>query len=435
MVKKRFDGWFIISIIMLLLFIAVLIYPMVGIIKQSVIMPDGSVSWSQFQKFFGQSYYSKTIVNSFKITFFVTALTLVIGIPFAYFYAFYRLKGAKILFVVSILCCMSAPFLGAYSWVMLLGRAGIITKFFKSAFGIKLPSIYGFGGIALSQTLKFFPLVFIYMNGAFKSIDNTLMEAASNMGCVGVKRLFKIVLNLTMPTILAAALMVFMQAFADFGTPTVLGEGFKTFPVLLYNEYLGENGSNYNFAAALAVIAVIVTAVVFFLQKWATSRFKFSINALHPVEKKPATGFGGFLMHLYCYLLCAIAFLPQIYIIYLSFRKCKGADKVSLVTDSLYAAGLAVKSIRLGGESDGREGIVEDGVVKLPDRSAFALFINEEIGFSLLAGLSYREDVSEDMGILFPICKSLIYFAQVPRVPPARARALHERSFSAGGAG
>ena len=325
MVKKRFDGWFVISIIMLLLFIAVLIYPMFGIIKQAVVMPDGSFSWEQFQKFFGKSYYSKTIVNSFKITLFVTVLTLVIGIPFAYFYAFYRLKGAKILFVVSILCCMSAPFLGAYSWVMLLGRAGVITKFFKSAFGIKLPSIYGFGGIALSQTLKFFPLVFIYMNGAFKSIDNTLMEAASNMGCVGVKRLFKIVLNLTMPTILAAALMVFMQAFADFGTPTVLGEGFKTFPVLLYNEYLGENGSNYNFAAALAVIAVIVTAVVFFLQKWATSRFKFSINALHPVEKKQATGIQGFLMHLYCYLLCAIAFLPQIYIIYLSFRKCKGA--------------------------------------------------------------------------------------------------------------
>ena len=325
MVKKRFDGWFAVSIIMLLLFIAVLIYPMIGIIKQSVIMPDGSVSWEQFQKFFGQSYYSKTIVNSFKITFFVTALTLLLGIPFAYFYAFYRLKGAKILFVVSILCCMSAPFLGAYSWVMLLGRAGVITKFFKSAFGIKLPSIYGFGGIALSQTLKFFPLVFIYMNGAFKSIDNTLMEASSNMGCVGVKRFFKIVLNLTMPTILAASLMVFMQAFADFGTPTVLGEGFKTFPVLLYNEYLGENGSDYNFAAALAVIAVIVTAVIFFLQKWATSRFKFSINALHPVEKKPAKGLSGFLMHLYCYLLCAIAFLPQIYIIYLSFRKCKGA--------------------------------------------------------------------------------------------------------------
>ncbi len=52
--------------------------------------------------------------------------------------------------------------------------------------------------------------------------------------------------------------------------------------------------------------------------------------------------------------------------------KCKGTDNVSLVTDSLYAAGLPGKTVRLGGECDGREGIVEDGVVKLPDRSAFA---------------------------------------------------------------
>lgn len=325
MARKRFDGWFFVSIIMLLAFIAILIYPLFGIIKQAVIMPDGSFSMEQFEKFFVNSYYSETIINSFKITIFVTVLTLVIGIPFAYFYAFYRLKGAKILFVVSILCCMSAPFLGAYSWVMLLGRGGVITKLFKTALGITLPSIYGFGGIALSQTLKFFPLVFIYMNGAFKSIDNTLMEASANMGCVGVRRLFSIVLHLTMPTILAASLMVFMQAFADFGTPTVLGEGFKTFPVLLYNEYLGENGSNYNFAAALAVVAIVVTAVIFFLQKWSTSRFKFSINAMHSVEKKPAKGLSGFLMHLYCYLLCGIAILPQLYIIYLSFRNCKGA--------------------------------------------------------------------------------------------------------------
>ena len=116
MVKKRFDGWLIVSVLLLVLFIAVLIYPMFGVIKQAVIMPDGSFSWEQFHKFFSNSYYVDTIYNSFKITIFVTVLTLVIGIPFAYFYAFYRLKGAKILFVVSILCCMSAPFLGAYSW-------------------------------------------------------------------------------------------------------------------------------------------------------------------------------------------------------------------------------------------------------------------------------------------------------------------------------
>ncbi len=325
MTVKRNDGWLLASFIMILLFVVVLIYPLFGLLKQAVIMPDGSFSFEQFQKFFSNGYYTDTIGNSFKVTITVTVLTLALGIPFAYFYAFYKLKGAKILFVVSILCCMSAPFLGAYSWIMLLGRSGVITKFVKSAIGITLPTIYGFGGIALAQVLKFFPLVFIYMNGAFKSIDNTLMEASANMGCTGVRRLFKIVLHLCMPTILASALMVFMQAFADFGTPTILGEGFKTFPVLLYNEYLGENGRDYNFAAALAIIAILVTAVVFVLQKWATGRFKFSINALHPVEKKEAKGAAGFFMHLYCYLLCAIAFLPQLYIIFLSFRNCKGS--------------------------------------------------------------------------------------------------------------
>ncbi len=325
MVKKRFDGWFIASIIMFLLFFAVLVYPLFGLMKQSVIMPDGRFSFEQFTKFFAQKYYTETILNSFKVSLTTTCLTLLIGIPFAYFYAFYRLKGAKMLFIISVLCCMSAPFLGAYSWIMLLGRNGAITRFIKDIFGIVLPSVYGFRGIVMSQVLNFFPLVFIYMNGAFKNIDNTLMEASANMGCTGLKRLIQIVLHLSMPTVLASALMVFMQSFADFGTPSTLGEGYKTFLVLLYNEYLGETGQDYNFAAALAIIAVVLAGVVFFLQKWATGKFQFSINALHPVEKKEATGIAGILMHLYCYILCGIAILPQAYILYLSFRNCKGS--------------------------------------------------------------------------------------------------------------
>jgi len=323
--KKKFDAWTVVSIALLCAFLLFLVYPMFGLLKQAVIGPDGEFTMEQFSEFFSKSYYTSTILNSVKVTVLVTLVSLVLGIPIAYFYSFYKLRGAKVLFVVSILCSMSAPFIGAYSWIMLLGRSGVITQFLEGILGISVGSIYGFKGILLVQSLKFFPLVFIYMNGAFKNIDNTLMEASANMGCTGVSRLFRVVLALSMPTILAAALMVFMQAFADFGTPMLLGEGFMTFPVLIYNQYLGETGQNYNFAAALAIIAVIVTAVVFFFQKWATSRFKFSMNALHPVEKKEARGLAGVLMHLYCYALVAIAFMPQLYIIYLSFRNCSGA--------------------------------------------------------------------------------------------------------------
>ena len=141
-----------------------------------------------------------------------------LGIPFSYFYTFYQIRGKRILFILCLLCTMSAPFIGAYSWIKMLGRNGFITNFL-SMLGVEIGSIYGFGGILLVQSLKLFPLVVIYMNGAFSSIDNSLMEASANLGCKGVPRLFKVVLMLTMPTILAAALLVFMRAFADFGTP------------------------------------------------------------------------------------------------------------------------------------------------------------------------------------------------------------------------
>ena len=322
--KKKFELWTLVSLVLLAAFLLFLVYPMFGLLKQAVITPEGKFSLQEFVKFFSKSYYTSTIINSVKVTLSVTFVSLLLGIPIAYFYSFYRIRGAKALFVISILCSMSAPFIGAYSW-MLLGRSGAITKFLEGMLGLQIGSIYGLKGILIVQSLKFFPLVFIYMNGAFKNIDNTLMEASANMGCIGVRRLFNVVLALSMPTILAAALMVFMQAFADFGTPMLLGEGVQTFPVLIYNEYLGEVVQNFNFSAALACIAILVTAIVFFFQKWATSRFKFSMNALHPVEKKKCSGLSGFLMHAYCYILVGIAFMPQLYIIYLSFRNCKGA--------------------------------------------------------------------------------------------------------------
>ncbi len=298
--KKKFELWTLVSLVLLAAFLLFLVYPMFGLLKQAVITPEGKFSLQEFVKFFSKSYYTSTIINSVKVTLSVTFVSLLLGIPIAYFYSFYRIRGAKALFVISILCSMSAPFIGAYSWIMLLGRSGAITKFLEGMLGLQIGSIYGFKGILIVQSLKFFPLVFIYMNGAFKNIDNTLMEASANMGCIGVRRLFNVVLALSMPTILAAALMVFMQAFADFGTPMLLGEGFQTFPVLIYNEYLGEGGQNFNFAAALACIAILVTAIVFFFQKWATSRFKFSMNALHPVEKKKCSGHSNRVWLCYC---------------------------------------------------------------------------------------------------------------------------------------
>lgn len=321
--QQKFEVWSVISVILLLVFLVFFVYPIFTLLQQAFIAEDGSFTLENFAKFFSKKYYYGTILNSFKVSICVTIAALAIGIIFSYFYSFYKLKGAKFLFVASLLCCMSAPFIGAYSWILLLGRSGAITKLIKELFGIKLGSIYGFWGIMLVQATKLYPLVMIYMNGMFRNIDNSLMEASANLGCQGVKRFFNVVLRLSMPTILAAALLVFMRAFADFGTPLLIGEGYRTFTVEIYNQFLSETGSNYAFASAISVIAILLTAAIFLLQKVATKKFSFTMNALHPIEKKEVKGISGFFMHLFCYVVVAISALPQLYIVYVSFRNSK----------------------------------------------------------------------------------------------------------------
>ena len=299
--KARKDFWNVISWILMGLFMIFLVYPIGKLLKEAV-YTNGEFTLDAFRMFFAKSYYYDSIFHSVKIGVCVMVTSLLLGIPFAYFYSFYRLGGRKVLFVLCLLCTMSAPFIGAYAWILLMGNSGLITGFLKSM-GISGVSIYGFGGIVFVQTLKLFPLVVIYMNGAFRDIDNSLLEAAESMGCKGVDRFKRVIMALTMPTILAAALLVFMRSFADFGTPVLIGRGYSTFPVLIYNQYLGENGTNYHFAAAISVIAVLVTAAIFIIQKVASNRFKFTINALHPVEPKKASGIGNFIEGGYfCYI-------------------------------------------------------------------------------------------------------------------------------------
>ncbi len=320
--RRKFEVWSAISIALLLAFLLFFLYPLCTLLKQAFTTKESGFTLDNFVKFFSKPYYYNTILNSFKVSVAVTLVSLFIGIVFSYFYSFYRLKGEKFLLIASILCCMSAPFIGAYSWILLMGRSGDLTRLLK-ALGLPAGSIYGFGGILLVQATKLYPLVLIYMNGMFSNLDNSLMEASANLGCSGLKRFWKVILRLSMPTVLAAALLVFMRAFADFGTPLLIGEGYRTFTVEIYKQFLSETGSDYGFASAISVIAIVLTAAIFLLQKYATKKFSFTMNALHPVEKKAPKGLGGVLMHVFCYGVVAVSLLPQIYIIYVSFRNSK----------------------------------------------------------------------------------------------------------------
>lgn len=322
--KRKMDVWQVISFVILILYALFLIWPMVSLLRSSVINDDGQFTWEFFQRFFDRKTYYGTLANSFKVAAAVTAASLIVGILFSYFYSLFDLKGKAFLQTMAILACMSPPVIGAYSWIQMFGRGGIFTKMIRTAFGFRLPDIYGFGGIVIVITCQLFPLVFLYINGALKNIDNSLIEASSGLGCNSFKRFFKVILPLCMPTILAAGLLVFMRAFADFSTPLLIGKGYQTFPVLIYNSFVGETSRSQNFASAVSVVGIIVTGLIFLVQKLANNKFNFTMNALHSIEVRKAKPLSSILMHVYCYFIVLVAMLPQFFVAWQSFRECKG---------------------------------------------------------------------------------------------------------------
>ena len=321
--RFRLDVWGWTTIVILLLYALFLLYPLSLLLKMA--FSDGAhFTLVNFAKFFSRKYYSITLLNSFKVSIAATIASVVVGVVLGYFMSVFKIRGAKLLRMCIVMATMSAPFVGAYAWIMLLGRNGVITNSLSRLFGITMPDIYGFNGILLVFVTQLFPLVFLYVQGAMSKMDASLLEASENLGCTGFKRFFKVVLPLISPTVLAGALLVFVRAMSDFGTPMLIGEGYRTFTVILYNEFVGEVSQNKGFASAIAIIAILITMVVYFSQNIVAKKQAFSMNALHRVEKKKLHGFSNFIVHFITYVVVGISILPQLYVVYTSFQKTSG---------------------------------------------------------------------------------------------------------------
>ena len=321
--RFRLDVWGWTTIVILLLYALFLLYPLSLLLKMA--FSDGAhFTLVNFAKFFSRKYYSITLLNSFKVSIAATFASVVVGVVLGYFMSVFKIRGAKLLRMCIVMATMSAPFVGAYAWIMLLGRNGVITNFLSRLFGITMPDIYGFNGILLVFVTQLFPLVFLYVQGAMSKMDASLLEASENLGCTGFKRFFKVVLPLISPTVLAGALLVFVRAMSDFGTPMLIGEGYRTFTVILYNEFVGEVSQNKGFASAIAIIAILITMVVYFSQNIVAKKQAFSMNALHRIEKKKLHGFSNFIVHFITYVVVGISILPQLYVVYTSFQKTSG---------------------------------------------------------------------------------------------------------------
>ena len=318
---KRLDFWFWVKVAVVAFMLLFLIYPFCTLITRSFFSSKTEgFTLENYIRFFTKKYYYSALGRSIFVSVTTTLTTLIVGVPMAYAMSRYNVLGKKFIHIFIIMSLMSPPFIGAYSWIMLFGRSGLVTKFFFF-FGIILPSIYGKLGIILVFTFKLFPYVYLYTSGAMGSIDSSLEEAAENLGSNKLRRLRTITLPVIMPSIAAGAIMVFMTSLADFGTPMLIGEGYMVLPVLVYNEYMSEIGGNAHLASALSVVVVCCSTAVLLVQKYFVSKKNYVMTAMRPPKEEEVHGMKRFLISFPVMLVTFIGILPQIVVVVSSFIK------------------------------------------------------------------------------------------------------------------
>ena len=327
MSRKRWklDGWTLVSLLCFFYFAVFFIYPITRILVSSVYdAATNTFDFSYFIKFFSKKYYTNTIINSLKVTILATLLTCIAGTALAYITRTVKIKFKSALDILLIISVVSPPFIGAYSWITLLGRQGVLTKIINQMFHITYQGIYGFAGILLVFTIKLIPLVYLYVSGALKSMDSSLSEAAESLGAIGWRKIKDIVIPLVLPTILASGLLVFMRIMADFGTPKLIGEGYRTLPTLIYDSFVGDLSADKRLAATISVIVVLFTTVIFLTQRYISNRKQIQMNGMHPIEPRQEHGLKNILSHFYVYLCVGLAMLPTLVVLHNSFRNTKG---------------------------------------------------------------------------------------------------------------
>ena len=338
--QKRFrpDFWFATKATLIFALCVFIVYPFYTILTKSVFSTKvEGFTFYNFVRFFTKPYYYQTLIHSIVVCLTTVLLTTAIGVPVAYLMTRYNIAGKKLLHIFIIMSLMSPPFIGAYSWIILLGRNGLIAKLFSSI-GMVSPTIYGRDGIIFVFMLHLFPYIYLYTSGAMNSIDSSLEEAAENLGMSKFRRIITVTLPVILPSILAGCIMVFMTSLADFGTPMLLGEGYTVLPVLVYNEYMSESAINPNMASALSVIIVLCSLLILTFQKFVVDRKNYMMSSLRPPQEVQLKGAKRFWASLPVYVITFLAFLPQIVVVCQSFVERSFSGVVKGINLSNYQA-------------------------------------------------------------------------------------------------
>lgn len=313
--------WFILSLVLISILVFLIVLPMTTVFLSSFTdIESGRFTLQNFKTIFTQLYpYKIALNNSLFVGIMGAILPFIIALPLAYLFSRYEFRSKELLITTISISMVMPAFIGAYFWVVLLGRYGIITGPLNELLGTTF-SIYGRNAILWAFMWGRYPLVFLFLYPAFSTINPEMEEAAQTLGAEPKKVFFSISLPMIIPAIVNAVYMAFLMCITDMGTPLMIGGGYIVLPTLMYSEFMTEVGSGrIPMAGAIGIFLLLINVVVLFLGRYYITRRRYETVSVKRVEPKRLSGRRELALICGVWVVVGIGLLPWLFAIPASF--------------------------------------------------------------------------------------------------------------------
>ena len=225
------------------------------------------VNFANFLFLLEDDLYWKAYLNSIKIASISTVLCLLIGYPMAYAMARANPGSRNILLMLVILPFWTSFLLRVYAWIGILKNNGLVNNMLMAMGIIDEPIVMMQTDFAvyIGIVYSYLPFMILPLYANLERLDNTLLEAASDLGCPPVRAFFSITVPLSLPGIIAGCLLVFIPAVGEFVIPALLG-GPDTLMIgrVLWDEFFANRDWPVASAVAIAVLLLLVVPMMLF---------------------------------------------------------------------------------------------------------------------------------------------------------------------------
>jgi spermidine/putrescine transport system permease protein len=208
--------------------------------------------------------YLRVLARSLGLAAATTALCLLIGYPMAYWLGLVApRRWRSALLVLVILPFWTSFLVRMYAWVFLLRTEGLVNAGLGALGLPALNLLYNDAAVLLGQVYGELPFMVLPLFASLEKLDRTLLEAAADLGAVPRRALWRVTLPLSLPGIVAGAILVFIPSLGAYLAPDLLG-GARTVYVgtLIQNQFVVARdipfGSALSFVLTLVVLALLL---------------------------------------------------------------------------------------------------------------------------------------------------------------------------------